>query len=317
MFYRGGSGLSPWAVLPAKGDLIERERFDTIHPPDKEHPATALLSDTRRLDIDRAKIFRHFSFRSAQSGSRVPVLLKSGTGEALAIEGLSGRGRVIVQALPMGVRWSNLPLTQAWVPLVHEWLWYLLQPTAESLNLHSGETLVVNLPENTGTSRVTVRSPSGIDIPLTVVPQGSRSTARTHRTFLPGFYEASVLTEGRPETHRRYQVLRPEEESQLAPWTSAAVSTFSSMKNVRMNPASPMEMPVTSSGIRSGQPISAWLLLVVILAILAELYLARRIAMKRFGFLNFGSMPNDAADHRTSAQPGMAPVYSGRLPNEL
>ena len=109
----------------------------------KEHPATVLLSDTQRLDIDRAKIFQRFPFASAPSQGQVPVLLQSGTGEALVVEGLLGRGRVIVQSIPMGIRWSSLPLTQAYVPMVHEWLWYLMQPTAVSLNLQPGEPLQV------------------------------------------------------------------------------------------------------------------------------------------------------------------------------
>ncbi|MCA9097707.1 MAG: BatA domain-containing protein, partial [Planctomycetaceae bacterium] len=113
--YRFGGGLAPLPIEPAKGDLERREEFLTIHPPPKEHPATILLSDTQRLDIDRVKVFQRFPFAPAPTRGDVPVLLQSGTGEAMAIEGFLGRGRVIVQGTPMGVRWSNLPLMQAYV----------------------------------------------------------------------------------------------------------------------------------------------------------------------------------------------------------
>lgn len=309
-FYRNGTGLSPWAVSDAQGDLIKRETFVTIHPPEKEHPATLLLSDTQRLDIDRAKVFRHFPFNTTSARATVPVLLQSGTGEALAIEGLTGRGRVIVQGLPMGVRWSNLPLTQAWVPLVHEWLWYLMQPTAEPLNLQAGETLTVNLPDNASVSRVDVRSPRGTDTPLSVSQQGDRAVARSHATQLPGFYNVSIQIEGRSEQLRRYQVLRLKEESSLARWSAETTKAWSSHKTVRFNPTSPLEMPVTASGIRVGQPVWGLLLLVVIIAMLAELYMARRIASKRFGFRQSGGGTDGAA----WSDRLMAPVKFGSSP---
>ncbi len=68
------------------------------------------------------------------------MLLRSGRGQVLAAGKYLGRGRVIVQCLPVGLSWSNLPLCQVYVPLVHEWLWYLSEPAVAQRNLQPGET---------------------------------------------------------------------------------------------------------------------------------------------------------------------------------
>ncbi|MFO1019842.1 MAG: BatA domain-containing protein [Planctomycetales bacterium] len=290
-FYRLGGGLAPWPIEAAKGELIRKETFLTIHPPFKEHPATILLSDTQRLDIDRVKVFQRFPFTVMAGRGAVPVLLQSGTGEPLAVEGFLGRGRVVVQSLPMGVRWSNLPLTQAYVPLIHEWLWYLIQPTAVALNLQPGETLQVPLPIDEQIQQVRLKRPGGDFLNLPSYRQGDQSVAQSRQTQRPGNYEAIVQIEGKPDEVRPYQVARRIEESNLDQWPAELKAKWSDLGAIRVNPSSPMTMPVGSTGQRTGEPLWGTLLTAVIVLLLCELWLAGRIASKRFGFRKDGVQP--------------------------
>ncbi|MFO1006419.1 MAG: BatA domain-containing protein [Planctomycetaceae bacterium] len=282
--FRLGSGIAPWPIKEAQGDLIRREDSLTIHPPEKEHPATSLLSDTQRLDIDRAKIFRRYPFASARSSRQVPVLLRSGTGEALAVEGTLGQGRFIVQSFPLGTRWSSLPLTQAYVPMVHEWLWYLMQPSAVPLNLMPGEPIHVELSSNEHIRSVQLQRPGGQPIPLTTYLQGDQVVAQSRRTQLPGRYDVVIQIEGKPDEIRPYQVMRAREESNLTPWSPQLTEVWKGSPVVRLSPAQPLVMPASSNPQVTGSPLWRLLLFVVVAAIVAELGMVAWIARKRFGF---------------------------------
>lgn len=283
-FFRSGSGIVPLAIESAAGDLMGRNDFRTIHPPMKEHPATSLLSDTQRLDIDRAKIFQHFPFASAGSGGIAPVLLQSGTGEALVIEGTLGRGRIIVQSFPMGVRWTSLPLTQAYVPMVHEWLWYLLQPTSVSLNLMPGESLRVALPHNEHIRAVQLHSPGGKSVPLRTFLQGDQLLAQSRRTQLPGQYDVAIQFDGKPEETRTYQVQRAQAESNLNPWSAQLLDLWGNSPGIRMNPTAPLAMPPDTGIHTVGSPLWKWLLFLVMAAFIAELWIVGWVTGKRSGF---------------------------------
>lgn len=282
--YRNGGGLSPLPIDAAQGDPVRREEFLTIHPPAREHPATILLSDTQRLDIDRAKVFQRFPFVIIPARGEVPVLLESGTGEAMAIEGFLGRGRVIVQGIPMGVKWSNVPLMQAYVPMVHEWLWYLIQPTGVSHNLQAGEPLQVALPANEHIQEITLTQPGGTTLPMTLIHQGEKSIAQSRRTSRPGLYEAVLQIEGKSAETRPYQVARVPEESDLDQWPQELTARWREFDSMRVDPTTALVMPKDSTGQSTGEPLWTSLLVLVVILLIGELWLAGRMAKKRFGF---------------------------------
>lgn len=290
-FYRAGSGLSPLSIEPAVGDLIRREDFVTIHPPERDHPATLLLADTDRLDIDKVKIFRRYEFAPAPGSHQVPVLLQAGNGEVLAIEGFLGHGRIIVQAMPVGIRWSNFPLTQSYVPMVHEWLWYLIQPTGISHNLTAGETLQVPLPTNEHIREVDLISPTASIVTLPIQRRGEQSIARSRDTYAPGRYQAIVHVEGKDDMVIPYQVARQPEESNLDQWSPELATAWSSKPGFRLDPQVVLALPTNSAKARPGQPIWQRLLAIVVLAILVEVWLAGRIAKRKFGSSSISTYP--------------------------
>jgi hypothetical protein len=280
--YRQGGGLSPWPIAEKTGDVIKRDDFLSIHPPEKDHPATVMLSDTQRLDIDKVKVFQRFPFAPTSATVNIPVLLRSGTGVALAIEGFLGRGRIFVQGIPLGVRWSNLPLMQAYVPLVHEWVWYLIQPTAISRNLQPGEPLTALLPANEHVREVLLKLPDGTSSKLGIQQKGDQHLVQTRETQQPGHYEVIVTSEGKDDQTIPYEVARLAEESNLVQWAPDLIARWTATPNLRLNPGSPLDLPSGTTGQRLGDPLWSVILAGVALAFLAEMWLVRRIAKKRF-----------------------------------
>ena len=74
------------------------------------------VADTERLDIERVRIYRRHRFSREDDIRDVSVVLRTAQGSPLAVEKTFDRGRVIVQTVPLGVQWSNLPLCQASKP---------------------------------------------------------------------------------------------------------------------------------------------------------------------------------------------------------
>ena len=99
-FYQFGSGLSPVSLGQPVGDAANREKFTMVAPPSPDQPSMVLLADTHRLDIDRVRIYRRHQF-DIGNDKALSVLLRGEGGAGLVVSKTVGRGRVIVQAVPL------------------------------------------------------------------------------------------------------------------------------------------------------------------------------------------------------------------------
>ena len=80
LVFRDGSGLVPVALGTRVKAGDDHDSFFTIHPPEGPHPATVLLGDTERLDIDDVRISQHWQFSIPEATDDVAVLLETGDG---------------------------------------------------------------------------------------------------------------------------------------------------------------------------------------------------------------------------------------------
>jgi hypothetical protein len=140
-FFADSDGLAPLPLDQIVDDSDSQKQKTTIDPFVATHPATTSLADTARLDIGKIAVSRRFRFASSPSGQNPSTLLSLTNGEPLAIEKLVGRGRVIVQAVPLRLDWSDLARSQAFVVIVQDWLNYLTQPRATRHNLTPGDPI--------------------------------------------------------------------------------------------------------------------------------------------------------------------------------
>ena len=144
-WYSDGDGLSPLeldslAVIDKPDDVAgDRASADARSRGDAatgQHDATRY----RRSPHSRAVDFR----RAAAGRRAVSALLESGSGQPLVVEKYVGQGRVLVQAFPLGLEWSNLPLLKSYVVMVHDWLGYVTAPTMARFNLTPGTSIVAS-----------------------------------------------------------------------------------------------------------------------------------------------------------------------------
>jgi len=275
-----GHGLSPLPLGQPVGNADDHERFEVIHPPTSHHPATALLGDTKRLDLDRAVIYRRHRFADAHNYKNVSVLLRTGAGEPLAAEKALGKGRIIVQAVPLGVRWTSLPACQAFVVMVHEWLWYLIEPTIPQWNLNAGDSLTVSFPAGAWRAEAKVDIPRGSPIELTGRQDGGRTIYSFTKALWPGQYKLTLSTDDGATSAMPFHVRRDAGESNLNSLSPRQIQAL--MEAGRLEFVSDPLSGTAGEQTAALQPIWSWLLAVILVLMLMEMLLACRVTRRRF-----------------------------------
>ena len=258
-------------ILSAIGDADNRDAFETVRPPSEIHPATRLLADTQRLDIDRAHVYRRFMFDLA-SGRDISFMLEVQHGEPLVIEKALGKGRSIVQGVPLGISWSNLPLCQFYVAMLQEWLWYLSEPTFPNRNLNVGELIQLEQTEIEPGRTYQVRRPDGTN--EEVHPVG-RPTDRSvqHPAVQPGLYELAVTEQDSQVYTSTFWVHRDAEESNLESVTDRDLTTLNDLEGFQLGTGA-LALPEDRTLVIPTTPLERWLLIGLVVFLFSELAFA-------------------------------------------
>ena len=220
------------------------------------------------------------------------VLLNLTNGEPLVVEKTTGRGRTIIQGVPLRLQWSDLAKSQAFVVIVQDWLNYLTQPLATRHNLIIGEPISMHLTGNEA-QEATLKTPQGDDIELTAESTVGGTTFRTSRTMQPGDYSLEVGLSG---DKIPFHVQRDARESNLTPLISSSTRLGQAIISESINRATPTD-PV-------------WPLLLTLLAglIVAELLLSGMMSRGRFGADPIAETTEHMAETQT--------VFAGQFPME-
>jgi hypothetical protein len=254
-----------------------------VNPPSAEHPATRLLADTQRLDADRGRIYRHHRFRIDAQAAKVSVLLKTDGGDPLAIEQRLGQGRVVVQAVPLNVRWSNVPLCQAFVVMVHEWLWYLAEPAFGRWNLEPGQTFTLSLPGEPSAmpESMDVTTPVGTTDRIVPLVKDGGAVCRYAETLLPGSYSVVLNDAKGGKQTWPFHVRRDVRESDLTSLTVTDRQALAAGANARFVNDPLVDTP---QGTRTPkvEPVWSLLLAAIVVLMLLELLLAGRMTRRRW-----------------------------------
>lgn len=277
LLYNDGDGLSPVAIDEMVDENVDDQpggaQPATINPFQRSHPATVELADDERLDTGEVKISSRFRFRKPASSAEAAVLLELTNGEPLAVERRVGRGRVIVQAVPLAMPWSDLAVSQAFVVMVHDWLGYLAEPGATRHNLPPGESISLHVA-STEQADATLSTPAG-DVVVTGEPIDDGLTFRTSRTALPGEYSLEIGLSGDAIP---FHVDRDPSESNLAVLTADDRKFLAETAGLGAENTAP-----TAASPTPRSPLWPALLIVLVMLIAGELLLSGAIARQRFG----------------------------------
>ncbi|NOZ41005.1 MAG: hypothetical protein GXP24_12390 [Planctomycetes bacterium] len=308
-YVRGGGGL--WVTL---GDRVDRETFNrfwhddggglspilletlvsvedtnapkgSIHPPERDHPATMQLANTTQLDIDQARLSEYWQM--VHGGDQVRkawVLLESGNGSPLVVENLVGEGRVLIQAFPLGLEWSNLPQLKSYVVMIHDWLDYLTAPAMARYNLEPGNVIKASLPANTVVTTAKLLTPSGQQVTLASTASDENESVRYSQTELPGLYRLTFETDGeeaslpfyvaRDVEESKWQPLEQEDRTQLFRWAGVQFEGVQAAATATVTNVEPRPR---------ARPIWGALLLALIGLLIGEQILSSYLARQRSG----------------------------------
>ena len=272
--FADANGLAPLAVDKVVDESGSGTHKTLIDPSITTHPATTTLADSARLDTGRIVVSRRFRFVPPATGESASVLLSLSNGEPLAVEKLVGRGRVIVQSIPLRLQWSELARSQAFVVMVQEWLSYLTQPQATRHNLQPGEPISLQLA-GSDAQEATLRTPQGLDVELTADPINGGVVFRTGRTVQPGDYSLEVGLSG---DQIPFYVQRDPLESSLDPLHAADLELIADVS--KQNRISLVDSSATSI---PSDPLWPLLLIFLVGLMLAELMLSATMSRLRFG----------------------------------
>lgn len=281
LLYRDGTGIAPVAVRDRATSGDQESDLFTVHPPEELHPATVLLGDTERLDIDDVRIKEHWSIATPDSLDNAAVLLERGDGSPLAAEQLVGRGRVIVLAVPCNTAWSNFPVCQTFVPLVQEWLWYLSEPTARQYNLDPGSPIVIDAAWVPDRTELSLATPLGITFEFETGSDAGKKDVRFRETAFPGEYMVKALAADKVEHRAPYAVRRDPRESRLAPLTSEQRERIAEAGGVSFN-GDPLRLPEKSVEVVNQHPFWTYLAALVAALFFAEFIFSHVLTKNRY-----------------------------------
>ncbi|KAA5538990.1 VWA domain-containing protein [Roseiconus nitratireducens] len=298
-------------TAPADGRQLRIDPFRS------EHPATRQLADDQQLDLSDAMVDRYFQFVLGEDPSAVSVLLRLNNGQPLVAENFIGRGRVLVQAIPLRLQWSDLARTQSFVVMVRDWIDYLAQPRATQFNLDPGQPIVMRLADatangseaGTGTEAPTalLRTPQGDAVELAAQRRDDAFVFQSSRTRLPGEYQLEIGLSDRPIP---FHVRRSAEESNLERLNSDAWQQIAAATTANPSPES-----MSARASSQSDPVWPYLLLGLIGLIACELVLAGILSRERFGSAGIPEYSDmDSPMVPPAADPGDTNLHSAATP---
>jgi len=283
-WYGDGAGLAPLALDSLQVVSGPEDSAATIRPPTRDHPATVQLANTTQLDIDEARLRQYWKFAAQTTGQEsVSALLESGSGQPLVMENFVGQGRVLVQAFPLGLEWTNVPLLKAYVVMVHDWLDYVTAPTTSRYNLEPGTTIVATPPADVTNATAEMVTPRGRTIPLTATDAEFATTFRYSQTALPGMYRVRLRRGDETVAEVPYQVAREAQESEVTPLALNDREKLAKAFGVQFE-ESPAVVATAVDAPPRREPVWGALLVALVALLVAELFMANLLARQRTGF---------------------------------
>jgi hypothetical protein len=278
--FRDGSSWLPARLGEAVGDPSGRE---AVAHPDPSTFAGPILGPFSRGDappLGRASLFSYWTLEPAESSA---VLGRLDTGSPWLVERPYRRGRVAMLCGPIDAEGGTLPVNPDFVPLVHELIFHLADPSDRTSPVPLGSPLRFALPSlPPGLETLTVSTPSGLARPATVERSGPSAFALLDDAPEPGLYRLSLPS---PTGGSAFAVVLadPIESSPSLLTPPEAESLSSGWPLVFDSGPSPADsladrLLSTTSPARSPRPLWRGLIAFALAGLCAEVWFTRRLA---------------------------------------
>lgn len=212
--YRNGAGLMPASLRPPGPDGAPPTSLLGLT---LDHPVFRFLRSAGASPIPPVSVTRYFPADTREGDAR--VLASYQTGAPFLIEGTFGRGRVLLLTTPLDADWSDLPLTNFYLPFVQSCVRYVASVPREPRNVRVGDPLVARLDAATAEKSLHLLRPDGSrdDAALDLSRDSAGLIARYPATRTPGQYVLSYEAPAGTKREARFAVRPPAAESDLTP----------------------------------------------------------------------------------------------------
>ncbi len=292
-----------------------------------DHPALRLVADPVDNDLASARIERYWQIAPAAGDEEVTVGARLDTAHPWLLERKLGRGRVLTLSVPLDKAFSDLPLKNSYAPLAQELVYHLAAPSQHPLNLLPGQQFVYSV----GASRpaeAAVVDPAGRQ----TAPHLEKRLGRWHATYAmtarPGLYglllSRPASPGGKPAATKAavpaaggrvpFVVLSDPDESRLELLRDEDYERAG--RFVRLARAETVsELTAAIEGGVPGKEISQTVVLVLLVLLVAEIAVARMVAVRRKAHeaapVRFGAGQVDADGFRSDARDALEAVPAG------
>jgi len=301
-FYNNWTDPSGRRVCPAK--LLRRR--SPGEPPARvdlrtfSHPALRHLAEPRSSDADAVMITSYWKLSLDDNDADVRIAGLLDTGEPLVAERKLARGYVLVTAMSLDRRDSNLPSLKCFVPMLHEIVYFLASPMMVEPNVKAGEDATVQLPVPADLEQIAsgrpweLITPSQLSQEVSVSRAGEYLRVSLTNTDEPGLYHlippagagqaAGAGSERQPgEAAIPLAVVRDASESQM---TALATADFRKLRQrlgeLDLFHAETLdEMTAAVAGRTPGEELWKYLVIGALLVLVGEITLCRWIATQR------------------------------------
>jgi VWA domain-containing protein/aerotolerance regulator-like protein len=211
LFGRGPEPLLPLPLEPADKLPPDRTRFKAVTHVDESH---FVFAPFRGLNV--LKSVRVYKSARIDLHATTPMTAIAGLadGQPLVLEHSFGRGKVVFVTVTANAAWSNLPVTDVFLPLIHQVVYHVCGSFEETDSLVVGAPYRLNFPQTARPVQIDVRRPDGIEETLETEPLSDSNQAIYAQTFTPGYY--TYATRGGVEVKGAFVVNPDTAESRLA-----------------------------------------------------------------------------------------------------
>jgi hypothetical protein len=271
--FRAGQGWLPAALVEPIGNEDDLTKAARPVAASFFHPVVELFRETTFGGLADTRYPKHWKLSLAGAQMSTPIAMLTGR-ESLLVERPYRNGRVILSAVPLDNSWrTNLTDSPAFVPLVHELVYYLAGTRGSDINLIPGQPIRFKPNDESSSGVVVLQPPDGDPKPLQ-----AKSWPLVHDdTREPGVY---TLTDGSNRPH--YFVVQSDpRESNLGLCTEEDKTKVAALVPNLKYAANADEVTDT---LTKGSPTKElWLLAVVAVLVLlfGEVLMTRRMALAR------------------------------------
>jgi hypothetical protein len=272
--FKGGEGWLPAKLDDKVGSEVEEDKAIHVLLTSFYHPALEPFRETK--DLTSVTFPRRWRVAAPPKNSAAAAIALLSDDQPWMVERSFGQGRVILSVVPFDNTWrTKLSAHPAFIPLVHELVYYLAGARATDFNVRPGQPLRYRPGRDETPAPITVQPPEGEvkTLPPTPWPPTFDETRETGVYVLKTADDRSIYYVVQPDlAESDLSLSKPEDREQVTGKLANKVKVIyeDDREKVIGGDASPPKMELW------------WLFLIgVTLLLCGEVWMTRRIALSR------------------------------------